>query len=140
MTDFAASFGITKLISPEMLPNTHQIMALAEYARDLDKLDVFRSLAMKARWEEDRDLEDEEVLKTLAKASGLNPAEALAACKSKQYLSRVDSIGIEAQRIDITGIPAFIIGSQLVVGCQPYDILAKAVVKAGGLLRTPAKH
>jgi predicted DsbA family dithiol-disulfide isomerase len=135
MADFAAGFGINSMTSPQKLPNTRQAMAVAEYARDLDKLDVFRSLAMKARWEEDRDLEDQEVLKDLAKASGLDPDDALAASRSQQYLSRVDSVGIEAQKRGISGIPAFIIGSQLIVGCQPYDILAKAVIKAGGLHR-----
>ena len=135
MADFASGFGINAMTSPQKLPNTRQAMAVAEYARDLDKLDVFRSLAMKARWEEDRDLEDQEVLKDLAKASGLDPDDALAASRSQQYLSRVDSMGIEAQKRGISGIPAFIIGSQLIVGCQPYDILAKAVIKAGGLPR-----
>ena len=135
MADFAAGFGINAMTSPQKLPNTRQAMAVVEYARDLDKLDVFRSLAMKARWEEDRDLEDQEVLKDLAKASGLDPDDALAASRSQQYLSRVDSMGIEAQKRGISGIPAFIIGSQLIVGCQPYDILAKAVIKAGGLPR-----
>jgi predicted DsbA family dithiol-disulfide isomerase len=35
----------------------------------------------------------------------------------------------------INGIPTFIIGKSRIVGCQTYETLADAVVKAGGSRR-----
>jgi len=136
MRDFAASFGIQGMASPERLPNTRRILAMAEYARETGKLDTFRILAMNARWENGSDLEDKKVLETLAAASGLDQQKALAASGSPDYLSRIDAIRAEAGRLGIDGIPTFIIGKQMVVGCQSYEILADAVIKAGGLRRS----
>ncbi len=135
MKEFAASFGVENIASPEILPNTHRILAMAEYAREMGTLDVFRTLAMRARWEENRDLEDDGVLSDLAEASGLDPRQALAASNSMDYLARVDSLGTEAKRMGITGIPTFIIGETHIVGCQPYQVLADTVRQAGGLPR-----
>ncbi|MBI4284282.1 MAG: DsbA family protein [Chloroflexi bacterium] len=138
MRDFAAAFGIADMASPEIVPNTRRALAMAEYAREMGKLDAFRTLAMQARWKDDRDLEDESVLGELAAAAGLDPQKAVAAGYSADYLTRVDSIRAEAERMGITGIPAFIIGKVRIVGCQPYQILADSVLKAGGSVRNPA--
>ena len=132
MKEFAAGFGIENIASPGVLPNTHRILAMTEYAREMGTLDAFRILAMQARWEENRDLEDDDVLGDLAAASGLDPQQALTACDSADYLVRVDSLGAEAKRMGITGIPTFIIGETRIVGCQPYQILVNAVRQAGG--------
>ena len=136
MRNFAASFGIRGMASPERLPNTRRILAMAEYARETGKLDAFRTLAMNARWENGSDLEDEIILEKLAAASGLDPQKAMKASESPDYLSRIDSIRAEAGRLGIDGIPTFIIGKQRIVGCQSYEILADAVVKAGGSRRS----
>jgi predicted DsbA family dithiol-disulfide isomerase len=132
MKEFATSFGVENMASPEVLPNTHRTLAMAEFAREMGTLDAFRVLAMQARWEENLGLEDDGVLGDLAVASGLDPQQALAACNSPEYLARVDSLGAEAKRMGITGIPTFIIGETRIVGCQPYQILADAVRQAGG--------
>ena len=138
MKNFAASFGIEDMSSPKMLPNTRRALAMAEYAREMGKLDAFRTLVMQARWKEDRDLENDSVLGDLAADSGLDPQQALAACDSPDYLTRVDSLKAETERMGITGIPTFIIGEARIVGCQPYQILANAVLQAGGQSRKQA--
>jgi predicted DsbA family dithiol-disulfide isomerase len=131
MRSFAASFGIEEMASPESLPNTRRILAMAEYSRDMGKMETFRTLAMQARWRDGLDLENNDVLRGLAEASGLDPQKALAAGNSKDYLARVDSLRAEAEKMGITGIPTFIIGDERIVGCQPYQILADAVTRAG---------
>ena len=136
MSSFAARFGIKGMASPERLPNTRRILAMAEYARETGKLDAFRTLAMNARWENGSDLEDKTVLETLAVSSGLDPQKAMQASESPDYLSRIDSTRAEAGRLGIDGIPTFIIGKERIVGCQSYEILADAVIKAGGSRRS----
>ncbi len=127
MKNFAAGFGIKDMNSPEVLPNTRRILAVAEYARDMGKLDTFRSLGMRAHWVEGRNIEDDGVLADLAVASGLDPQKALAAADSAEYLARIDAVRAEASRLGINGIPTFIIGKKRIVGCQPYTVLADAV-------------
>ncbi len=136
MRSFAASFGLQSMASPERLPNTRRILAMAEYARETGKLDTFRTLAMNARWENSSDLEDENVLEKLAAACGLDRQKAMKASESPDYLSRIDSTRAEAGKLGIDGIPTFIIGKERIVGCQSYEILAEAVVKAGGSRRS----
>jgi len=135
---FAASFGIKDMASPEALPNTRHILAMAEYAREVGKLDTFRTLAMQVRWKDGQDLENSSVLGDLADASGINREKALAACDSPDYLARVDSLKAEAKRMGITGIPTFIIGKTRIEGCQHYQILVNAVLQAGGSPRKPS--
>jgi predicted DsbA family dithiol-disulfide isomerase len=108
---------------------------MAEYARELGKIESFRTLAMRARWKDDRDLENRGVLGDLAAASGLDPEKALAAGDSNEYLARVDSRRVEADRMGITGVPTFVIGEKRITGCQPYRVLAEAVLEAGGSSR-----
>lgn len=136
MRDFAAGFGIEGMASPERLPNTRRILAMAEYAREMGKLDTFRTLAMKERWENGSDLEDVNILGNLAAASGLDRQKALKASESAVYLVRIDDIRAEAERMGINGIPTFIIGKERIVGCQPYQVVAEAVIRVGGQRRS----
>jgi len=103
---------------------------MAEYAREMGKVQTFRTLGMQARWKDNLDLEDTAVLRDLASASGLDSEKAVAAASSHDYMARVDAFKAEAARMGITGIPTFIIGTERVVGCQPYQVLADALLRA----------
>ncbi len=131
MQKFAASFGLQDMSSPISLPNTRHILAMAEYAREMGKLQTFRTLGMQARWKDGLDLEETAVLRDLASTSGLDPEKALVASSSHEYLARVDDLKDEAAKMGITGIPTFIIGTERVVGCQPYQVLADSMIRAG---------
>lgn len=132
---FAASFGIHGMKTSEKLQNTRSVLAVAEYARDKGKLTIFRNLSMEAYWMHGKDLEDKQVLFDLAKASGIDPVEAVSASESAKYLDRVDTMRAEANGMGVNGIPTFLIGDECIVGCQPYEVLVKAVVRAGGVRR-----
>jgi predicted DsbA family dithiol-disulfide isomerase len=133
MERFAASFGVHDMRPPDRLPNTRRALAVAEFARDSGKLDVFRDLAMQAHWEAGRDLENDRDLGELAAMAGLDPTAAIEAAGSDKYLRRVDDLREEACGMGITGIPTFIMRNQRVVGCQPYEVLADAARNAGAL-------
>jgi predicted DsbA family dithiol-disulfide isomerase len=51
-------------------------------------------------------------------------------------LLRIDDIRAEAERMGINGIPTFIIGKERIVGCQPYQVVAEAVIRVGGQRRS----
>lgn len=131
MRRFAASFGIEGMRQPGHIPNTRAALAVAEHARDRGRLDPFRAAAMDAYWRDGRDLEDAAVLRELAEQVGLDPAAAVDAASDRRYLDRIAETREEASALGVTGIPTFLIGDRRIVGCQPYDVLARAVVAAG---------
>ena len=134
LVTFAAGFGVLGLAPRDWIPNTRKALAVAEFARDRDRLHPLRRAVMEAYWRSGRDIEDDAVLSDCAREAGLDPAEALAAIGDPVYRGRVDAMGEEARRVGVTGIPTFIMGRHGVVGCQPYEVLA-AIAEAEGAAR-----
>jgi predicted DsbA family dithiol-disulfide isomerase len=128
---FAAQFGVTNFQPPDRLVNTRRALAVAELAREQDVLEQYRRAALDAHWRKSQNLEDIEVLESLAAAAGLEPGAARTAADAPAYLERVDARQSEARRQGVTGIPTMILGDQRIVGCQPYEVLAHVAKRAG---------
>ncbi len=137
MRRFAASFGVSDMRQPARMPNTRRALAAAEFARERGRgrLDAFRREAMDAYWRDGLDLEDAGVVRAIAAAAGLEPAPTAAAMNDSVYLARVDEVRAEATAAGVTGIPTFFLGDEVVVGCQPYSVLAGAAERAGAQRR-----
>src|SRR4029077_6781235 len=82
-------------------------------------------------WCEGLDLEKNDDLRVIAERAGLAGGAALAAADDPPFLLRVGERQADARRHGVTGIPTFFIGSEAVVGCHPYDVLATAAGRAG---------
>ncbi len=130
---FAAQFGVLGLEPPSHLPNTRRALAIAEWARELGAgaLDRFRAAAMRAHWRAGRDLERDDHLRAVASEAGLDADAALAAADEAKWQARVDGVRDEAHELGVTGVPTFFFGELPVVGCQPYERLARAAERAG---------
>ena len=128
---FAARFEVTDFSPPDVLQNTRRALAIAELARDHDRLEPWRAAAFDAYWRRGKNLEDDADLRELATAAGLPPGDALAAADDPAFLARVDQKQDEARANGVTGIPTFIIAGTEIVGCQPYEVLADAAEWAG---------
>ena len=128
---FGARFGIAPFNPPDVLRNTRRALAIAELARDRDRLEPFRAGAFEAHWRQGKNLEDDADLAAISRAAGLDPEEALGAADDPAMLARVDDKQADARANGITGIPTFILGDEEIVGCQPYEVLAAAAVGAG---------
>jgi len=135
MRQFAARFGVTGIVHPDRVPNTRRVLAMAEHARDAGKLDEFRRAGMEAHWRHGNGLESDDDLRSIAESVGLDGAAALAAADDPRYAARVDARIAEAHAQGVSGIPTFVIGDEEVVGCQPYEVLAAAAVRAGAKRR-----
>lgn len=134
MKGFAARFGIDDWHQPARIPNTRRALALAEVARDEEKLDAFRRRAMEAHWRDGMDLENDDDLRKIAADVGL-PGDAVERSKSEEYLGRIDAIREEAGNIGVQGIPTFVIGNLGLSGCQPAEVLEDFAVQAGAKKR-----
>jgi predicted DsbA family dithiol-disulfide isomerase len=133
MKSFAAGFGIADMQQPERLPNTRAALAVAEYARDEGRLDAYRRSAMEAHWNEGRDLERADHLSAIAQRAGLDGEAAVRVASDARYLARVDAAREEAHDAGVTGVPTFFFGEMVVVGCQPFDQLARVARLAGAV-------
>lgn len=129
--DFAKKFGITDMQTPVHLPNTRRALALAEHARAQGCLEPYRMAAMNAHWRQQLDLEDDSVLAELAREVGLDPVTAMAAVDSAEMQQRVDAMHDEASAAGVVSIPTFFIGEQRIIGCQPVELLERALLAAG---------
>ena len=138
MRRFAAGFGIEDMGSPDRIPNTRRALAMAEYAREQGRGDAFRDSAMDAHWRRGENLEAGEDLLAVASRAELDPEAALSAADDATHQARVDAIRAEASDQGVTGIPTFFVGDEVIVGCQPYEVLAAAVRRAQG--RSAAKN
>ena len=135
MQQFAASFGVRGMLQPTRLANTRRALAVAEFARDQGQLDEYRRITMDAYWKEGKDIENSDVLAALAGGSNLDPEKAVLAADDPVYLSRVDARGDEFRKVGVGGIPTFIFGKEVIEGCQPYEVLAAAVLRANAKRR-----
>jgi predicted DsbA family dithiol-disulfide isomerase len=138
LRQFAARFGVEGIVHPDRIPNTRRVLAMAEYARARAHLDAFRRAGMEAHWLHGKDLESDDDLRAIAESVGLDGAAALAAADAPAFLAQVDAKQEEARRDGVTGIPTFFIGDVRVVGCQPYEVLEEAAVRAGAPRRPRA--
>jgi predicted DsbA family dithiol-disulfide isomerase len=132
---FAASFGVVGFEPPNWLHNTRRALAVAERARDLDRLDEFRDAAFDAHWRRGKDLESTTDLAEIAASVGIDADVAVAAADDPELLSRVDARQTAARNAGVSGIPTFQLGSIRVTGCQPFEVLAEAARRAGASRR-----
>ena len=135
LQEFAKGFGVTDMNLRDRSPNTRRALAISEYARDQGKLERWRNLAMDAHWRRGLDLERDADLRSLAVEAGLDPDAAISASRDKRYHQRIDQKRAEAEEMGVTGIPTFVIGDRGLVGCQPYDELARFAEAAGARKR-----
>jgi predicted DsbA family dithiol-disulfide isomerase len=138
LLDFARAQGVTGMVIPPHKPNTRKALALAEWARDRGKLHEVRTALMDMYWRSGLDIEDDAVLARVVEEagfSGLGGAVAIRESRAPEVLARVAAMGREAAAAGVTGIPTFDIGAERVVGAQPYQVLAEAVVRQGGRAR-----
>ena len=132
---FAARFGVTGFEPPNTLRNTRRALAVAELARDRDRLAPFRAAVFRAHWRQGKNIEDLTDLAAIAASAGLDPEEAAAAADAAPLLARVDARQAAARAEGVRGIPTFVFAGdsahEIVVGCQPYEALAAAARQAG---------
>jgi len=133
---FGATFGVTGFEPPSWLHNSRMALAIAEHARDVGRLEPFRQAAMNAHWRQGKNIEDTNDLGAIAESAGLERAQAMAAATDPDLLLRVDERQADARRAGVSGIPTFVFGNERIVGCQPYEAVLAAALRAGAERRS----
>lgn len=127
--EFGIKFGPRLLLS-----NSRMSLEASEYARDMGKYELFHERMFYTYFTESKDIGSLEVLTESARVCGLDADELLQALKERRYAHRLEEPRREAEKINLTGVPTFIInGRTKVVGAQQIavfkDLFKKIVDK-----------
>ena len=115
---------------PLIVSNTMYSLEATEYAQQQRKFEAFHLAAYKAYWEEGKNLGELAVIQQLAVDCGLDWPELSERLDSGFYRGTILSQFQQAVDMGIQGIPAFLVGNQLFVGAQPYEIFKMAADRA----------
>ncbi len=97
--------------------------------------DAFHEAMFHAYFVDGLNISDVETLAQLAASVGLSAEEARAVMAERRFQAAVDADWQRSRDFGITGVPTFIADGRGVVGAQPYEILERLVVAAGGTPR-----
>lgn len=128
LIELAAKEGRT-MVLPDLVPNTHKAMALAEYARDVspEKNWELHIAIFDAYYQDGLDIGDAAVLADVAAAHGIDTADATAALHEGRFDDRLADFSHLAFHLGIDSTPSALICNELLIGSRPYGILRDAV-------------
>lgn len=120
-----SKYGI-KFENLERMPNSHNALEAAEFARVHGKLTDYHSLLMEAYFRDLKDIGDIEVLSELGKSLGLNKDALIDAVKNRAYETVLNNSAQDAHSMEINSTPTFIINNKYsIVGAQPIEEFRK---------------
>ena len=123
--EFEIVFGNHTLLS-----NSRIALEASEYARDMGMFDSFHENMFHAYFTEALDIGNHDVVSGVARRSTLNADGVLTAIQDGRYGTRLDEARKEGRRINLTGVPTFIIdGKYKIVGAQPLDVFKEVIGK-----------
>ena len=110
----------------ELMPNSHNALEAAEFARAQGKEKEYHSLLMYSYFKELKDIGDLEVLGELGKTLGLSKDELIAAVKNRTYETALNNSAKDAHSMGINSTPTFVIDDKYtIVGAQPIEEFRK---------------
>ena len=84
--------------------------------------------AFKAYFAQGRNIADQDVLSDLINRSGLDPEEGMQIIETRAFSDAVDADWALSKAKNITAVPTFFMGTDRLVGAQPYEALKKLVM------------
>lgn len=117
------------MVLPDLVPNTHLAMALAEYARDLGEETHRRvhTAIFDAHYTAAADIGQRDVLLAIAREAGLDPDAVTTMWDDGRYDGRLHEYVHLAMHLGIDSTPAALICNELLIGSRPYGVLREAV-------------
>ena len=123
--EFGIVFG-----NHSVLSNSRLSLEASEYARDMGRHDQFHEKIFHAYFTETIDIGDAGKLCDIAAACGLDGIDMMRALEDHRYASRLDEAKKEGLKIQLTGVPTYIIDNKnKIVGAQPLEVFAELLDK-----------
>jgi len=117
---------------PPILANSSLALIASEYTKNERKFEAFHNAVFRAYWQEGKNIGDLKVLFAIAQELGLDPSALKAYINSGEWDGPIEANRRSASEFGVSGVPTFVVGRQLVVGAQPYEVLRSAFQKGFG--------
>ena len=114
-------------VSPQ--PHTHLAFEGFQYAKEHGKGNEYNHRVLAAFFVESQDIGDIGVLTKLAGEVGLDPKEFEEVLRSRKYREAHRRALRHAYQAGVTGVPMFVIGSQVLTGLQERETLETVIEK-----------
>lgn len=125
--EFSITFGDVTL-----LPNSRLALEASEYAREMGKYESFHENMFRFYFTEAYDIGSIGVITSVATESGLDAGGMMNAISEKRYRPRLTQARQEGEKINLTGVPTFIVNEKhKIVGAQPVEVFKEVFSKVG---------
>lgn len=111
----------------DMTYNSRRAQELSKWAESLGRGDAFHREVFRAYFAEGRNIALVPVLVELAEAAGLPGEDAGRVLRDRTFRESVDADWTRSRDMGVTAVPTFVMGTQRVVGAQPYETLERFV-------------
>jgi predicted DsbA family dithiol-disulfide isomerase len=119
-----------KMVLPRVSPQPHTDLAFEgyQYAREHGRGNAYNHRILEAFFQEEQDIGQVDVLTRLAGEVGLNEQEFRQALEAHTYRPAHQAALRHAyEEAAVTGVPAFVIGKQMLTGMQSKEVLERAI-------------
>lgn len=110
-----------------MTYNSRLAQELAKWAETQDGGDAIHMALFRAYFVANLNIAELDVLLEIAGSVGLDTVQARKVLEQRTFREQVDKDWQYSYTTGITGVPAFLSQNQVVVGCQPYELLERFV-------------
>jgi len=125
--EFSITFGDVTL-----LPNSRLALEASEYAREMGKYESFHENMFRFYFTEAYDIGSIGVITSVATESGLDAGGMMNAISEKRYRPRLTQARQEGEKINLAGVPTFIVNEKhKIVGAQPVEVFKEVFSKVG---------
>jgi predicted DsbA family dithiol-disulfide isomerase len=131
---YAEHFGLN-IVLPRVSPQPHTHLAFEGYqfAKEHGKGNEYNDLMFRYFFQQEKDIGNVAILVEAAKEVGLNEVEFKAALEERRYKGEHEKALKHAfEEANITAVPTFMIGNQVLRGMQTKENLIKAIENAEG--------
>jgi predicted DsbA family dithiol-disulfide isomerase len=115
-----------------MTYNSRLAQELGAWADSQPGGEAIHDALFRAYFVDARNIGDPDVLVEIAASVGLPAAQAREVLDKRTHKAAIDADWEKSHRYGVTGVPTFVIGSNGVVGAQPYEALEELVKRARG--------
>ncbi len=117
--------------------NSRRAQELGKWAESLNRGNEYHQAVFEAYFADGLNIAKVSVLKELAKSVGLDGQRAEEVLAQGSFHDAVDRDWDYSRSCGITAVPTFLTEGRVVVGAQPYEVLAGLITDAGALRKEP---
>ncbi|WP_268230784.1 DsbA family oxidoreductase [Sphingobacterium sp. UT-1RO-CII-1] len=131
VTEMAKEVGLKYDFEKAVVANSFHSHELSHFAKQFDKQNQVEELLFKAFFEEGKNIDDLEVLKSIVLEVGLDVSAFQDSMEKGEFKEAVNQDINEAKEIGVRGVPFFVFNRKYAIsGAQPVDVFKQTIEKS----------